>query len=195
MERIWEGTVSDIVSSTIFIYVYCSQIVVLALDLVRAAADPTTILAYVQVRLFIHVLPPHHQLLMASIFQWADAIISSVSPVLFANISGGIKLLQAAIAEFTSAFTKPIAPLVPRPGIMLFGYVTAALYLLEHAVWSHENNDAEKEVDADAFVRWVEEAGMESAVKEVQKMKHAGDERVKKNAALVYGGVHGIAKL
>ena len=180
----------------LFLFMFIApQIVVLALDLVRAAADPTTILAYVQVCLFIYDLPPHHQLLMAPIFQWADAIIASVSPVLFANISGGIKLLQAAISEFTSAFTKPIAPLVPRPGIMLFGYVTAALYLLEHAVWSHENNDAEKEVDADAFVRWVEEAGMESAVKEVQKMKHAGDERVKKNAALVYGGVHGIAKL
>jgi len=148
--------------------------VVLSLDLVRAAADPAAIPAYLK---------------------WANAIIATVPLSLLTNISPAISLLQVALTQFTSAFAKPVAPLVPRPGIMLFGYMTAALYLLEHAVWSHVTNEPEKDIDAEAFTRWIEEAGMDTAVKEVQKMKQAGEARIKRNAALVYGGAQGSAKL
>lgn len=127
--------------------------------------------------------------------QWANAIIASVPLTLLADISPAISLLQVALSQFTSAFTKPVSPLVPRPGIMLFGYMTAALYLLEHAVWSHVNNEPEREIDAEAFTRWIEEVGMDTAVKEVQTMKHAGEARIKKNVAFVYGGAQGAAKL
>lgn len=130
-------------------------------------------------------------------WQWAGDILSRIQPSLLVTLKQQVELVQAASDILRSALAKPIAPLVPRPALMLLGYVTTALYLLEHAIWSYENHlsSVELEIDVEVFARWVGESGLDAAVKDVQKAKAAGPERMRQNEMLVYHDEKKPAKL
>ena len=59
---------------------------------------------------------------------------------------------------------------MPRPALLLFGYVASASSLLEHALWSHETKQPEENLDIESFKRWVAEAGLVGAKEDVERV-------------------------
>ena len=96
--------------------------------------------------------------------QWAQGILSSCPLSLQIQANEPLSLLTAALTELSMAYALPIPTLIPRPALFLFGYTASSLYLLEHAIWSHTNGEAERETDIEVFTRWVAEGGLTGAV-------------------------------
>lgn len=71
---------------------------------------------------------------------------------------------------------------------MLMGFVASSSYLLEHAIWSHTDGDAERNTDVEVFRRWVLEGGIVAAIEDVRRVKQSTDRRVESNSTLVFGG-------
>ena len=84
---------------------------------------------------------------------------------------------------------------MPRAALMLFAHVTSAIYLLEHAFWSYTQGETsardkeEHEVDVEVLVRWVEEFGLDKAVRDVELVWEfgSGKEREWKDSVVVFG--------
>lgn len=91
------------------------------------------------------------------------------------------------MTEVISAYTTPSAPLIPRPALVLFSHTASALYLLEHAIWAQNSGQAAASTDVEVFRRWVDEAGLLSALQDVRRAKTAGANRLKMDAEIVYG--------
>jgi hypothetical protein len=77
--------------------------------------------------------------------------------------------------------------LSPRPAFMLVGAISSSVCLLEHAIWSHTISENTEDLDVDVFNRWVFEGGMEATIQLVKRVQYGTEERVKFNAALVFG--------
>ena len=72
---------------------------------------------------------------------------------------------------------------------MLFGYLSSAIYLLEHASWCVRENQADWEVDVQCVKIWVEE-GLEGAVADLRRSLIEPEETEKRIAfdrSLLYG--------
>lgn len=83
---------------------------------------------------------------------------------------------------------KRMHPLLLRPGLMLVGHAASAAMLLEHAVWSDNTKTLDRDVDANVFVRWVNEGGLLSSFREVVDITAGRQgERLSMNSTLVYG--------
>ncbi|KLO13001.1 hypothetical protein SCHPADRAFT_874700 [Schizopora paradoxa] len=146
-------------------------ITVLSLDLMRAASDPEALPAYTR---------------------WTDGILTSVPSGLQESLHAPLEFLKSARSMITNLFTKSdssVPSLVPRPALMLFAYITTAFDLLEHAIWSDENRPRriDVEVSAEAFRRWVEEAGLREAMESVKVALAADGHRIRMDEMLVYG--------
>jgi len=145
---------------------------VLSLDLIRASQGDRGITPFIK---------------------WANHVIASTPTLL----RGGVQLdtclnsLRSSLETVTEILSAPsISPFIPRPLLFLFAHTSAALYLLEHAIWAHHNRDtyASWETDADVFKRWVEE-GLSVAREEVERVRafDHGGERERRDLDLVYG--------
>jgi hypothetical protein len=119
--------------------------------------------------------------------QWAEQIIMSCPQDLSHRISAPLKSLCIAIEEIKLNYTPPIPPLLPRPALFVFSHVSSALYLLEHATWAWTTGEKSVDVDVEAFTRWVEESGLDSAVVDAQRARGADTRRSVMDARLVYG--------
>ncbi|KAI0259816.1 hypothetical protein BC834DRAFT_832928 [Gloeopeniophorella convolvens] len=119
---------------------------------------------------------------------WARSLLSSVPRAFHENIKAPLAILEAALQTLQSAYKRPTALLVARPAFILLSYVTASLYLLEHAIWANENKSTQWRLDLEAFSRWVQESGFTTARDEVETGMQAGAERAKLDKGLVYGG-------
>ncbi|KAG8214654.1 hypothetical protein J3R82DRAFT_9732 [Butyriboletus roseoflavus] len=144
---------------------------VLALDLVRSANDPSTFAAFTN---------------------WGTKILDSCPSELGSKVRAPLEAVRAAFQTIDDIYRHPtrISPLLPRPGLMLVGYAASAAMLLEHAVWSHNTKISERDVDAEVFVRWVNEGGLSSSVREVLEIARGlghHEERIRMNSTLVYG--------
>jgi hypothetical protein len=170
VEKIWEGTTT-----------------VLSLDLVRAA-NTSALDAFISVRVLVGVGYFLSGLFLKNLFcQWAQGIMSSCPLSLQIQAKEPLSLLTPALTELSMAYTLPIPTLLPRPALFLFGYTASSLYLLEHAIWSHTNGEAERETDIEVFTRWVAEGGLTGAVGDVRRVRGCGIGRVKTNLEIVYG--------
>ncbi|KAF5360912.1 hypothetical protein D9756_004892 [Leucocoprinus leucothites] len=151
VEKIWEGTVT-----------------VLALDLVRSAADPKNLKAFIS---------------------WARSVITSTPSGLSQELKASFSILDEALVELSTTYTKQISPLVPRPALVLVGSIASSVYLLEHAIWSYTQKETEAGLDVEVFSRWIVQSGLEGNIAEVKKAKNADlvQERVKANEKLVFG--------
>ncbi|KAG5635043.1 hypothetical protein H0H81_012627 [Sphagnurus paluster] len=98
-----------------------------------------------------------------------------------------LALLSAALTELTSALAAPTAPLVSRPAIILVGFVAAAVFLLEHAVWAHTTSEQTREVDVDVVRRWVIEGGVGPAIEDVRRARRDTSGRASSDRDLVFG--------
>ncbi|KIM43215.1 hypothetical protein M413DRAFT_444026 [Hebeloma cylindrosporum] len=149
VEKIWEGT-----------------IVVLALDLARAAQDPASMNAFIS---------------------WINSVLKSCPARLEPRIASAVKILKEAVEALRPVYTSTMNPLVPRPALMLVGAISSSVYLLEQAIWSHTTSENTEDVDVDVFNRWVFEGAMEANIQLVKRVQYATEERVKFNTALVFG--------
>ncbi|KAF8798958.1 hypothetical protein BYT27DRAFT_7122106 [Phlegmacium glaucopus] len=141
-------------------------IVVLALDLSRPAREPDTMKAFTS---------------------WTNSVIKSCPKKLEDQLAHALNILREAIEEFASSFQQPMAPLVPRPALILAGVIASSIYLLEHAVWSFTTNEASLEVDIEVFRRWVIEGDAVAAIASVRRAKKHAGERVEINSTIVFG--------
>lgn len=149
-------------------------ITVLSLDLVRAADDPEALTAYLR---------------------WANGILSLTPSELHNVLRSPLNYLRSGLLMLTGVFKKldpssTSGSLVPRPALMLFAHLTTAIYLLEHAIWSHQNratNGLDSETDIEVFRRWVEEAGLREAMEAAKVAMAADGCRMRLDELMVYG--------
>jgi hypothetical protein len=121
--------------------------------------------------------------------QWARSTITLTPSTLIQELKPSLVLLENALVELSTTYTKQISPLVPRPALLLVGSIASSTYLLEHAIWSYTQKESEAELDVEVFNRWIVQSGLEANILEVSKAKDAGrtQERVKTNKKLVFG--------
>ncbi|KDQ62343.1 hypothetical protein JAAARDRAFT_203500 [Jaapia argillacea MUCL 33604] len=141
-------------------------VTVLSLDLVRAAQDPTNMKAFTD---------------------WTNSIITSCPASLHGTLEKPLNLLKAALADVSTVYSHPIPPLLPRPALLLVAQIATSIYLLEHALWSFNNSEIERDVDLEVFVRWVLEGGLREIIGEVNKTKTVGEEKMAMDNRIVYG--------
>ena len=170
VEKIWEGTTT-----------------VLALDLVRAARDPQTMSYFHSVCIILYVFIPILTIDTSLPLQWAKKTISGCPQKLETQLQTPLQLLKSGLDELSTAYQAPIPVLLPRPALMLFGYIVSSLYLLEHAIWSHSNKEPGNETDIEVLRRWTVEAGLLKTIDEVKTARTAGSERVAMDLEMVYG--------
>lgn len=171
VEKIWEGTTS-----------------VLALDLVRSANDPTVFAAFTNVSSSSCSIDKMLENLTVS--KWGSKILDSCPPELGSKVGTPLEAVKAAFQTIADVYHHPtrISPLLPRPGLMLVGYAASAAMLLEHAVWSHNMKTSDRDVDVEVFVRWANEGGLSSSLREVVEIAAGHDrERISMNSILAYG--------
>jgi hypothetical protein len=71
---------------------------------------------------------------------------------------------------------------------MLFGYLSSAIYLLEHASWCFKGKESGWEVDVECVKLWVEE-GLEGAVTDLRRCiiePRETDKRIAFDRSLLY---------
>lgn len=95
--------------------------------------------------------------------------------------------MKSGLDELSTAYQHPIPTLIPRPALILFDYIASSLYLLEHAIWSHNSKEQENEIDEEVLKRWVLESGMVGAIDDLNRMRKKGSERVAMDLEIVYG--------
>lgn len=122
--------------------------------------------------------------------KWGTKILDSCPPELGTKILAPLEAVKAAFQTIGEIYGHPgrISPLLPRPSLMLVGYAASAAMLLEHAVWSYDTKTSDRDVDAEVFVRWVNEGGLSSSLREVLEITAGrNEERVSMNSMLAYG--------
>ncbi|KAK7056848.1 hypothetical protein VNI00_002565 [Paramarasmius palmivorus] len=144
---------------------------VLALDLVRAARDPAVLKAHIE---------------------WARTVISACPGKM--KGTSAVDALLTSLDDLGLAYRPPLPALMPRPALMLLGYITSGVLLLQHATWSYQTSRAGRETDFTVFCRWVED-GLQDAVEDVRRTRREADTRIQENAAIVYGYSKTSAKL
>lgn len=122
--------------------------------------------------------------------KWGTKILDSCPPELGSKVWAPLEAVKAAFQTIDGIYGYPtrISPLLPRAGLMLVGHAASAAMLLEHAVWSHNTKTSDRDVDAEVFVRWVNEGGLSSSFREVLEIStgHNGA-RISMNGTLAYG--------
>ncbi|KAJ3853375.1 acyl-CoA dehydrogenase/oxidase [Lentinula lateritia] len=146
---------------------------VLSLDLLRSTIDPARLKEFVS---------------------WCNSIILSCPPGLLKGVQEAIQSLQGKLDSLLAAFLQPVPSLIARSSLMFIGYITSAIYLLEHAVWSHNRGEEGYEIDAEVFRRWVNESGFVAAEQELDRTRAEAKFMNTSNSAIVFGR-RGRAKL
>ena len=116
-----------------------------------------------------------------------NSVLNSCPASLQLRVASAVKILKEAIEAIRQVYTLPMNTLSPRPALMLVGAISSSVYLLEHAIWSHTISENTEDLDVDVFNRWVFEGGMEATIQLVKRVQYGTEERVKFNAALVFG--------
>lgn len=115
--------------------------------------------------------------------------VSSGCPAaLRAEIREPLDALHEGLSELAISYKLPVPSLIPRPALILMGFLASSSYLLEHAIWSYTNGEAECDTDIEVFRRWVLEGGMVATIEDVRRAKQSTDQRVQSNSSLVFGG-------
>ncbi|KAF8827609.1 hypothetical protein HHX47_DHR4000165 [Lentinula edodes] len=146
---------------------------VLSLDLLRSTTDPARLKEFVS---------------------WCNSIILSCPPGLLKGVQEAIQSLQGRLDSLLAAFLHPVSSLIARSSLMFIGYIASAIYLLEHAVWSHNRGEEGYEIDAEVFRRWVNESGFVAAEQELDRSRAEVKFADTSNSAIVFGR-RGRAKL
>lgn len=134
----------------------------MALDLVRSTKDPRVGDEFVA---------------------WGRAVISSTPVAL--HLEPALQLLSSALDLFLKAYQHPIPELIPRPSLLLTGYIASSVFLLEHAIWSYSTEQEETVVDVEVARRWIVESGLVGIMNDVETIRKDKGQRVELNTLLV----------
>lgn len=157
----------------------------MALDVARAVQDPAILKSFNTVQCtFLHALISHTDVPNS---KWAESVISSCSPALLERCQDALHIIDEALKELASSYSLPIAPLVPRPALMLAGHLASALYLLEHATWAYTTGQPDSDTDVEVFKRWVLEGGSLAAIEDARLAKTGTEIRSQLNSSIVFG--------
>jgi len=162
-----ENIIPHLIRDALVEKIWEGTINVLALDLVRAA----------------------NRAALNAFDKWIKSIVSQVPPDLLQTLQDSIGAMRRAKETLFQALSPPIRKLIPRPTLMLFGYLSSAVYLLEHASWCFKEKQPQREVDAQCVELWVEE-GLAAAVDDVRRSLTEPVEteaRISFDRALLYG--------
>lgn len=96
-------------------------------------------------------------------------------------------IVQAALSDLVAVYAVPMPPLAPRPALFLFCHVVSSLCLLEHAIWAFNAQEETRGTNADVFIKWVEEHGLEEVARDVQRARHSPESRLEDNYRITYG--------
>ncbi|KAJ4482079.1 hypothetical protein J3R30DRAFT_3286869 [Lentinula aciculospora] len=139
---------------------------VLSLDLLRSTTNPARLKEF---------------------FSWSNSIILSCPSGLLKGVQEAIQSLQGRLESLLAAFLHPIPPLIARPSLMFMGYMISALYLLEHAIWSHSRGEEGYGVDAEVFRRWVNDGSFVAVEQELDTTRAEAKFAEASNSAIVFG--------
>lgn len=90
--------------------------------------------------------------------------------------------------ELATSYKVPIPTLLPRPALLLMGFVASSIFLLEHAVWAFTTGETDNDIDVEVFRRWVLEGGLIAAIEDVKRAKGNNAARVLADSAITFGG-------
>ncbi|RPD55029.1 hypothetical protein L227DRAFT_588665 [Lentinus tigrinus ALCF2SS1-6] len=133
---------------------------------------------------------------VAHYMSWARAVLASVPSQLRQDSQRASDMLSRALDKLPGYFAEGAAnPLLPCVVLNYFAIVSCALYLLEHASWSHTSCKPTRAVDAEAFRRWVEGGDLAKAEGEVEFARADFRARAEMNFRLAFGAREVSAKL
>ncbi|RDX54655.1 acyl-CoA dehydrogenase NM domain-like protein [Lentinus brumalis] len=135
---------------------------------------------------------------VAHFTSWGSGILSAVPSQLAQEANNVISALSSALRSLPTYIQdqqRTRNPLLPRPLLDYFAIISCALYLLEHATWSCRNNEATREVDVEAFRRWMERGDLAKAEGDIRALRGDSSRRVQMNSQLVFGSNAAVAKL
>ncbi|RPD69725.1 acyl-CoA dehydrogenase NM domain-like protein [Lentinus tigrinus ALCF2SS1-7] len=133
---------------------------------------------------------------VAHYMSWARAVLASVPSQLRQDSQRASDMLSRALDKLPGYFAEGAAnPLLPCVVLNYFAIVSCALYLLEHASWSHTSCKPTRAVDAEAFRRWVEGGDLAKAEGEVEFARADFRARAEMNFRLAFGASEVSAKL
>jgi hypothetical protein len=115
----------------------------------------------------------------------------SVEPAL----QQAVNLVREALTAIQKVHVTPTKELTARPALLLFGFVAAAVYLLEHANWAVKYNEPSWESDVEVFLRWVLEDGFRQALDALLRASHANEEKSRMDRRIVFERDAGRTKL
>jgi hypothetical protein len=103
-----------------------------------------------------------------------------------AILDSGLRLVETASSLYVASKARPDHRLA-RPLVDLIGYVTSALYLAEHAVWSNKVIHEHRDTDIEVLRRWVCASEFSAAAKDVEGLVNSSekDRAAERNAERV----------
>jgi hypothetical protein len=113
-------------------------------------------------------------------------MFSSCPIALQTELREPLDALREGLSVLKKSYQLPIPSLLPRPALMLMGFVASSTYLLEHAIWSYNHEETERDMDVEVFRRWVLEGGLVATIKDVRRTKLNVDQRVQSNSRIVF---------
>lgn len=115
-------------------------------------------------------------------------VVSHCPTALQNELREPLDVLLEGVGELATSYQPPISSLILRPALILMGFIASSSYLLEHAIWSCSNVEAEHDTDVEVFRRWALEGGMMMVIADVRCAKSNTDRRLRTNYSLVFGG-------
>ncbi|KAF5385728.1 hypothetical protein D9757_005511 [Collybiopsis confluens] len=161
-----ENNIGRLIRDTLVERIWEGTTTVLSLDLLRSTSDTAKLKQFIS---------------------WCNSIILSCPPDLLKLAQEAIQLLQWRLDSLLAAFLHPTPPLIARPALMFMGYIASAVYLFEHAIWSHTRGEEEFSVDAEVFRRWVHDGDFAAVEKELDRARSESKYVDAANSAMVFG--------
>ena len=107
-----------------------------------------------------------------------------------------LDILSVAFERLPLYFGESVTnALLTTPLLHYFGAISCAFYLVEHAIWSLSMNEPMREVDVEAFRRWVEEGDLAHTQGQIAKAREDYHGRKALDSKMVYGVGDVTAKL
>lgn len=82
-----------------------------------------------------------------------------------------------------------------RINLLLFGHITAAVYLLEHAQWANATRESDAHVHVATFRAWISDHNLTSLLDQHKRNDAASQIKPEIDYELVYGPTRNLAKL
>jgi len=175
VENIWEGTIN-----------------VLSLDLVRAVEKDTTSLQdYIIVSTLLW-----NSFYYSSTSKWSTSFIRATPSRLRERIESATSSLGDALKLLPSLLRDGSKrSWLYRKTLLIFGHISAAVYLLEHLLWTYSNNEPDVDIYVSTFKSWVENNQLSSLIDQWKHESTMKPSRSETDYEIIYGKKRNLSKL